>query len=48
MLHTNFCENWPAGSGEKDILSVFTIYGHDGHLGHVARIMLTNFHFLVP
>ena len=27
---------------------VFTIYGHGGHLGHVTRIMLTNFHFLVP
>ena len=26
----------------------FTIYGHGGHLGHVTRIMLTNFHFLVP
>ena len=22
--------------------------GHGGHLGHVTRIMLTNFHFLVP
>ena len=26
---------------------VFTIYGRGGHLGHVTRIMLTNFHFLV-
>ena len=26
----------------------FTIYGHGGHLGHVTRIMLTNFNFLVP
>ena len=26
---------------------IFTIYGHGGHLGHVTRIMLTNFHFLV-
>ena len=24
------------------------MYGHGGHLGHVTRIMLTNFHFLVP
>ena len=39
-----FHENWPAGSGEED----FTIYGHGGHLGHVTRIMLTHFHFLVP
>ena len=48
MLHTKFRENRPAGSGEEDFLRVFTIYGHGGHLGHVTRIMLTNFHFLVP
>ena len=48
MLHTKFHENQPAGSGEEDILRVFTIYGHGGHLGHVTRIMLINFHFLVP
>ena len=47
MLHTKLRENQPAGSGE-DFLRVFTIYGHGGHLGHVTRIMLTNFHFLVP
>ena len=46
MLHTKFRENRPAGSGE-DFLRVFTIYGHGGHLGHVIRIMLINFHFLV-
>ena len=33
---------------EKTFLKVFTIYGHGGHLGHVTRIMLTNFYFLVP
>ena len=48
MLHTKFRGNRPAGSGEEDFSRVFTIYGHDGHLGHVTRIMLTNFHFLVP
>ena len=48
MLHTKFHENRPAGSGEEDFLKVFTIYGHGGHLGHVTRIMSTNFHFLVP
>ena len=47
MLHTKFPENRPAGSGE-DFLGFFTIYGRGGHLGHVTRIMLTNFHFLVP
>ena len=48
MLHTKFRGNLPAGSGEEDFLRVFTIYGHGGHLGHVTRIKLTNFHFLVP
>ena len=46
MLHTKFRENRPASSGE-DFLRVFTIYGHGGHLGHVTRIMLTNFYFLL-
>ena len=48
MLHTKFCENRPTGSGEEDFLRVFTTYGRGSHLGHVTRIMLTNFHFLVP
>ena len=48
MLHIKFRENRPAGSGEEDCLRVFTIHGHGGHLSHVTRIMLTNFHFLVP
>ena len=48
MLNTKFRENRPAGSGKEHFLRVFTIYRHGGHLGHVTRIMLTNFHFLVP
>ena len=47
MLHTKFSGNQPAGSG-VDFWRVFTIYGHGGHLGHVTRIMSTNFHFLLP
>ena len=47
MLHTKFCGNRPAGSGEKDFQRVFTIYGHGGHLGHVTSIMSSDFHFLV-
>ena len=43
MLHTKFCGNRPAGSGEEDFKGVFTIYGHGGHLGHVTSIMLINF-----
>ena len=38
MLHTNFHGNRLAGSGEEDFFKVFTIYGHDGHLGHVTSI----------
>ena len=48
MLHTKFRRNRPLGFGEEEFLRVFTIYGHGRHLGHVTRIMLTNFHFLVP
>ena len=48
MLNTKFRENRPASSGKEGFLRVFTIYRHGGHLGHVTRIMLTNFHFLVP
>ena len=48
MLHIKYCENQPAGSGEENFLRVFTIYVGGGHLGHVTKIMLTNFHFLVP
>ena len=47
MLHTKFCGNRSAGSGE-DFKRVFTIYGHGGHLGHVTIIMSSDFHFLVP
>ena len=54
MLHTKFCKNRPAGSGEEDFLRVFiiygrfTIYGCGGHLGHVTSIMASDYHFLVP
>ena len=39
MLHTKFRGIRPAGSGEEDFRRVFTIYGHDGHLGHVSSNM---------
>ena len=32
----------------NDIGCIYTIYGYGSHLGHVANIMLINFHFLVP
>ena len=46
MLHTKFRGNRPTSSGEECFRRVFTIYG--GHLGHVTRIMSSDFHFLVP
>ena len=48
MLHTKYCENRPASSGEEDFKRVFTIYGYGSHLGHVTSIMSSDFHFLVP
>ena len=48
MLHNKFRGNQPAGSGDEDFLSVFTIYGRGGHLGHVTSNMSSDFHFLVP
>ena len=48
MLHTKFCRNPSAGSGEDIFSFFFTIYGHGGHLGHVTSIMLIIFYFLVP
>ena len=48
MLHTKFCGNRPAGSGEENFRQVFTIYGRGGHLGHVTSIISSDFHFLIP
>ena len=36
MLHNKSQGHRPSGSGE-DFKMGFTIYGHGGHLGHVAR-----------
>ena len=47
MLHTKFRGNRLAGSGE-DFQTVFNIYGHGGHLGHVTSIMSSDLRFLVP
>ena len=40
MLHTKFHQNQSSVSWREDFKSVFTIYGHDSHLGHVTSIML--------
>ena len=40
MLHTKFHRNRPTGSWKQDFLSIYTIYGHGSHLGHVTSIML--------
>ena len=44
----SFVEIGPLVPGGEGFRRVFTIYGHAGHLGHVTRIMSTDFHFLVP
>ena len=43
-----FHGNRPTGFWKQDFLSIYTIYGHSSHLGHVASIMIIDFHFLVP
>ena len=48
MLHTKFRGKVPAGSRVEDFLTVFTIYGRGGHLGHVTSIMSSVFDVLVP
>ena len=48
MLHTKFRGNRPAGSGEEDFRTVFTIYGRGGHLGHLTQMPRTNFHSPFP
>ena len=48
MLHTKFSGIRPAGSGEEDFWSDFTIYGYGGHLGHVTWTVYTNFRSPFP
>ena len=48
MLHISFMEISPPVPERKIYEGCFTLYGRDGHLGHVASIMSSNFHFLVP
>ena len=48
MLHTKFRGNRSIGSGEEDLLRVFTIYGRGGHLGHVTQMLQTNFRSPYP
>ena len=43
MLHAKFQDHRTSNSGEEDILKVFTIYGHGGHLGHVTWTIYIHF-----
>ena len=47
MLHTKFCGNWPAGSGEDFLKGFYHIWAWQ-HLGHETSIISTNFNFHVP
>ena len=42
MLHFKFPRDRLSESGEEDFISIFTIYGHDSHLGHVTWIKYMN------
>ena len=49
MLHTKFRrKSAPRFRRRKILKGYYHIYRRGGHLGHVTRIMFTNFHFLVP
>ena len=41
MVHTKFQGHRLFGSG-VDFFTVFVVYGHDGHLGHVTETPWTN------
>ena len=43
-----FVEISPSVPEKKNFEGFFTIYGRGGLLGHVASIMSSDFHFLVP
>ena len=43
MLHTKFQNQRPSGSREKNVLKVFVIYSHGGHLAHVTWTIYANF-----
>ena len=43
MFHAMFQNHRPSGSGER-FLTVFTIYSHGGHLGHVTSTFYIKFH----
>ena len=47
MLHTKSQGHQPSGSGEEDFQMFFTIYGCDGHLGHMTKIFCINFGKLI-
>ena len=40
MLFTKLQGNLLTDSGEDDLLRIFTIYGHDDHLGHFYTFFL--------
>ena len=48
MLHIKFHDIQPTGSGEKDFQWVLTLYGLGSHIGHMSKLILIYFHFLVP
>ena len=45
MLRIKFQGSQPNGSGEECFSKVFTIYGDDGHLGHVTWTKLYKISF---
>ena len=48
MLHTKFCENRSAGSGEEDFLKGFYHIWAGCHLGHVTYMPRTKYRSPYP
>ena len=47
MLSTKFHDNRPTGFWRRFLKGFYLIW-HGGHTGHVTKIILINFRFLVP
>ena len=43
-----FGYNRPTGSGEEDFKGFFYLIWHGSHIGHVTKLILINFHSVVP
>ena len=48
MLHAKLHDYGISGSREEEFKIFFIIYGHDGHLGHLTKMLFTKFMSPLP